>query len=367
MSLQSFLKDNEEDILKSAEKNTLLLAALRPNSAKLKTGLPIFFGQLVVVLGKKQSQVDIGDESEIFRAAKLHGRELLRLGYTLSHVVHSYGAMCQAITEVASNKKAEVTAIEFHNLNRCLDIAIAGAVTEFDEIQNSEIRKREVIHLGIVAHELRNALNRATISFEMLSKGIVGLGGSTSKVLGYSLHEMNILIDKALSNVRLRAGSDLLIEKFSMLDVISHIAVTAEVEASKRGHTLVVDIDDDLLVNTDKHLILSAVGNLIQNAIKYSHPKSEIKISAKKEGTLVALRIQDECGGFPTELENEIFRPFVQRSSTESGLGLGLLIAKEAIEKCEGTLKVNNLEKGCVFTVTLPLAPVEVVRVNPIV
>lgn len=367
MSLQTFLQDNEVDILKSAEKKTLLLAALRPNSAKLQTGLPIFYKQLIVVLAKKQAQVEIGDESEIFRAAKLHGQELLRLGYTLSHVVHSYGAMCQAITEVASNQKADVTAIEFHNLNRCLDIAIAGAVTEFDDIQNTEIKKREVVHLGVVAHELRNALNRATISFEMLSKGIVGLGGSTSKVLGYSLHELSILIDKALSNVRLRADSDLFVERFSMVDLVNHLVVTAEVEASKREQTLDIDVEDGLYVNTDKHLVLSAIGNLIQNAIKYSHPKSEIKITARKEGTLVAIKVQDECGGFPMDLANEIFRPFVQRSSTESGLGLGLLIAKEAIEKCEGTLEVHNLEKGCVFTVTLPLAPEEVVKLNPIV
>ena len=63
---------------------------------------------------------------EVAKSAGAYGKELQHLGYTLSHVVHSYGAICQAITEIAIEQKAAITTEEFRALNRCLDTAIAG-------------------------------------------------------------------------------------------------------------------------------------------------------------------------------------------------------------------------------------------------
>lgn len=365
MSLQLFLRTNRNEILELTEQRTLSLAALRPTSETLQKGLPIFFEQLVTVLSKKEVSVAAGDEAEIFHTASLHGKELLHLGYTLSHVVHAYGAMCQAITEVANIRKSNVTALEFHNLNRCLDIAIAGAVTEFDNLKNVEIKNREVTHLGVVAHELRNALNRAIVSYEMLSKGIVGLGGSTSKVLGSSLNEISLIIDRSLADLRLRVHSELHNEYFSINDLLSYLLVTAEAEANKREQTISLDVDDDLIVFTDRHLILSAIGNIVQNALKYSQAKSNIKITAKKVDSSAVISIEDQCGGFPIELMGEIFRPLEKRGVTNNGLGLGLLISSEAIEKCNGKLNISNKDKGCIFSVTLALAPASKTETKP--
>lgn len=82
------------------------------------------------------------DEIEVTREAAVHGTELLRLGYTLSHVVHAYGAMCQSITELAIQKRAPITNSEFHDLNRYLDIAMAGAVTGFQFHRNEQETRR---------------------------------------------------------------------------------------------------------------------------------------------------------------------------------------------------------------------------------
>jgi len=356
MCLYNFLKNNRALIIADTEKRTILLAALRPTSEQLEKGLPIFFDQLIEVLKKEQSKVGAQDEQEILVSAGSHGKELLRLGYTLSHVVHSYGAMCQAITGIASDTKAPVTALEFHNLNRCLDIAIAGAVTEFESIRHLENKNREVVHLGSIAHELRNALNRARISFQMLAKGIVGLGGSTSKVLAHSLDELDHLINRSLSEVRLRAGSDMNVEYFSIIEIISQLVVTAEIEAEHKAQTLSVQIDPDIGVKADRHLFLSALGNLIQNALKFTKSGGNISIIGKAEGDQVVIEVRDQCGGIPENKIGSLFRPFVQQDKDRSGLGLGLTISKEAIEKCKGTISVQNREDGCVFIVRLPAA-----------
>ena len=354
MALHDFLINKRIEILAASEKRVVALAALRPTSDQLQNGLPLFLDQLIDVLSKNLDAVGTQDEAEISDTASCHGRELLRLGYTLTHVVHSYGAMCQAITEVASSTSAPVTAMEFHHLNRCLDIAIAGAVTEFESLRNLENKNREVVHLGAVAHELRNALNRARISFQMLSKGMVGLGGSTSRVLEHSLEEMDLLINRSLSEVRLRADNDLNETYFSIIELVSQLVVTAEIEAAQKQLVLSVTVDPTMYVNTDRHLVLAAIGNLIQNAMKFTKKGGKISILGAAEKMNVVISVKDECGGIPVDKIGKLFKPFVQQSTDRTGLGLGLLISKQAIEKCGGTLTVNNIDSGCIFTVTLP-------------
>ncbi len=355
MSLLHLLLDHRAEILAQSEKRVVALAALRPTSQQLELGLPIFFDQLTLILTKRQMEVSTPDENKITLSAGEHGKELLRLGYTLSHVVHAYGAMCQAITEVASQRKAPVSASEFHVLNRCLDIAIAGGVTEFELIRNEDTKKLEVMHLGAVAHELRNALNRASIALEMLSKGVVGLGGSTSRILKYSLAEMEMLIDRSLSEVRLRADSPLNMEIFGIADLVSQLVVTAEFEAGKKRLTLSTDLDPSLLVSADKHLLLAAIGNLVQNALKFTKPGGHVSIKSYAANGLAIISVQDQCGGIAPAKINNLFRPFVKDGVDKSGLGLGLIISREAIEKFGGTLDVHNSADGCVFEVKLPL------------
>jgi len=356
MSLFRFLEDNKSAIIELSERRIFSLAALRPVSEELRTGMPLFFDQLVEVLAKNKNDVSFLDEQAILATAGIHGKELLRLGYTLSHVVHAYGAICQGITEYASIRHAPVTAMEFHNLNRCLDIAIAGAVTEFETVRNLETKGREVESLGTLAHELRNALNRAVVSSEMIAKGIVGIGGSTSKVLQFSLSEMNQLITRALSEVRLRADSEAFDEVFLINELISQLVVTAEVEAAAQGLTLSVNVDSKISVKADRHLLLSALGNLVQNAMKFTKPETNVNLSVRAEGMLAIIEVSDHCGGIPPEKIDALFRPFVQDAKDRSGLGLGLLISRRAVKKCHGNLTAYNAGDGCVFRISIPLS-----------
>jgi hypothetical protein len=67
----------------------------------------------------------------IGESAGHHGHDLLTKGFTVSQVVHDYGDVCQAITELAMEMHAPISTSDFHALNRCLDDAIAAAVTQF--------------------------------------------------------------------------------------------------------------------------------------------------------------------------------------------------------------------------------------------
>ena len=166
--LYQFLLKNKDEILAITEEKTLELAGTLASSDQLKQGLPIFFQQFLDILLLERPAITEPaadkdgaaraarysdepamaraagkpEEEKVAAAAGLHGLEMLRLGYTLSHVVHAYGAMCQAITELATKKSMSISTSSFHDLNQCLDIAIAGAVTTYQNLRNIQERNR---------------------------------------------------------------------------------------------------------------------------------------------------------------------------------------------------------------------------------
>lgn len=351
--LHDFLVNNKIEILALAEEKTLRLAGLLGNSPQLKLGLPLFYDQLIWVLNQKLAG---NPQDELLVSAASHGREFLRLGYSLSHVVHAYGAMCQAITELATIKNAQVSPKEFNILNGCLDIAIASAVSEFQFRSNLAVDERETRNLGFFAHELRNALSSAAVASEMISAGLVGTGGSTAKVLEANLSRMRHIIDQSLAEVRLRADSDLIIEKFRLSDLLDEVTVTAKIDAQKKKITFHLEADSSLELEADRYLILSAIANLIQNAIKYTKSNGKIWLRAAVSGDeWVRIEVEDECGGINTPHVDSLFVPFTQDSADKTGLGLGLSITRRAIQLSQGKITVNNIPgKGCKFLVDLP-------------
>ncbi|MBC7465837.1 MAG: HAMP domain-containing histidine kinase [Bdellovibrio sp.] len=350
--LYDFLETHRSEILALAEEKTLKLAGQLPSSAELRQGLPIFYEYLISYL--KSPNISICGDKIVSGAAE-HGRELLRLNYTLSHVVHSYGAMCQAVTELAQRRKMQISAHEFNDLNLCLDIAIASAVSEFQyhSVQASE--DREVQHLGFLVHELRNALSSATIAHEMIKQGLVGTSGSTSRVLGDNLTRMRHLIDRSLSEVRMRADPEVHIETFQLYALVDQILLTARSEANAKNQILKNEIKPEIELSTDRQLLLSTIANLVQNALKYSKVGGHIYVRAGISNKNVIIEIEDECGGLKPDAQKNLFKPFSSSGFDQSGLGLGLTIVQRAVSLMQGKVNVhNNPGSGCAFTVEIP-------------
>src|SRR6476661_652308 len=128
----------------------------------------------------------------------------------MSQVVHDYGDICQSITELALETDAPITVHEFRTLNRCLDDAIAGAVTEYGRQSNQSTidteTARETARLGFFSHELGNLINTGIIAFEILKAGNVGVAGSTGAVLQRSLLGLRSLVGRSLAELRLTEG-----------------------------------------------------------------------------------------------------------------------------------------------------------------
>jgi signal transduction histidine kinase len=330
------------------------------STSELEHGVPLFLSQLCETLRWETtptpfSQKTIGD------SAVKHGRELRALGFNISQVVHDYGDICQAITEVAVEQHLPITTEEFHTLNRCLDTAIAEAVTEHARITAESKSTEEVERSGQLAHEIRDILNTALLAFHTLKRGTVAINGSTGTVLGRSLMSLRDLVDNTLSDIRLAAHIQQS-ERVPVAAFLSSIAIVGHLHAENRALQFSIDpVDPGLAVTGDPQLLASAVMNLLNNAFKYTHAGGRVVLRALREDRRVHIEVEDECGGIP-DSAGDPFKPFADRRREDrTGLGLGLSIARKAARTHGGDIHFRNLPgKGCVFVIEVPLAGEEV-------
>lgn len=360
--LYEFLVQEKDSILKLCADKHLAVHAAGATSAEMQVGLPIFYSELVEVLRADEdrpfSDPDASVKSLHHDNAVRVGKESLRLGYTISQVVHGYGALCQAITEHADAYGGEpIAAREFNRLNYCLDSAIAQAVTEFNSGLKAKAETAEVERLGSLAHELRNALASISTAHYMLKTGKVGFSGSTNQILESGLQRMQDLIDRSLSEVRLRGEPLVELELCRVVDLVGEVEATSLVQAEPKRIRLHVEVSPRLTVRADRHLTVSALSNLVQNAIKFTHEGGTVFIRARSGGDRVHIEVEDRCGGLPPGKIESLFQPYVQKSGDKSGVGLGLSIARRAIASQGGAVTAWDLPgTGCVFRLDLPAA-----------
>lgn len=350
--LHDFLSANREEIIARTRSKVARQAGSSRDASRLENGIPLFLTQLISMLERPATEAG---SAAIGAAATKHGDEMRRMGFTIGQVVHDYGGLCQAVTELAIDRKIVIASDEFRILNGCLDDAVAFAVTEFERQREQSTLSEGMEHLGVLAHELRNALNSATLAFSALQSGAVGASGSTSAVVTRSLARMRDLLDRSFAEVRLKAG----IHKRARLSVatlIEDLTIAASVEASHRGLQLTVaTVPEMLMIYADREILLSALSNLIQNAFKFTRPSGHVSLRTSATVDRIQIEIEDECGGLPAGEIEHLFRLFEQRGIDRTGLGLGLSISRQGVEDSGGKISVRDLPgKGCIFIIDLP-------------
>ena len=255
--LHEFLTANRDDLIDRCRLKVVQRRAPKATDAELEHGVPLFLDQLVKTL-RVERTIDPGRSrevsgpsggegsvlSEIGATAARHGRELLQHGFTVDQVVHDYGDLCQAITDLAFERHAPFEVDEFRTLNRCLDNAIADSVTEFS-YQRDLLLEDAGVHalndrLGFLAHELRSLIQTATLAVTAIKAGNVGLAGATGAVLDRSLIGLRNLVDRSLADVRVTAGMPPRHQLLPLAQFIGEVKISASLEAQARGCGLVV-------------------------------------------------------------------------------------------------------------------------------
>ena len=357
--LYEFVDLNREVIISRARDRVLKRPWPSVAPGEVEDGVPLFLTQLSETLRLEATSAPFPADA-IGAAAARHGGDLLRSGFTVSQVVHDYGDICQTITALAVEHRAPISVEEFQTLNRCLDTAIAEAVTEHARLTAETRSAEEVERLGHAAHELRDSLNTAILAFHTLKRGAVAVNGSTGAILGQSLMRLREVVDRTLSEVRLDAGTQRR-ARVPVATFIDEIAASGMLHSEYRQIQFTVEpIDPALSIDADPQLLTSAVMNLLHNAFKNTPPGGRVVMRARSEHGRLLIETEDQCGGIPPS-KSDLFQKFGdRRGSDRSGLGLGLSIARKAVRAHGGEISVRNMPgKGCVFVIDIPLAASE--------
>lgn len=387
--LHEFLTAHRSELIDRCREKVSKRTSPEATADELDHGVPFFLDQLIKTLqveqtadpmqSRKVSGASGGGKpalSELSVMASRHGGELMRRGFTVEQVVHDYGDLCQAVTDLAFEKDEPVEVDEFRTLNRCLDNAIAMAVTEFNYQRDFAVAEKQVqalnVQIGFFAHELRNYLNTATLALFAIKDGRLGITGATGTVLERSLVGMRTLVDRSLTDVRMTAGLPLRNELFSLAGMINEVGMSGNLESRVKGCPLVVSaVPPTLAVDADRDLLLSAVGNLLQNAFKFTLPGTEVLLNAYALGDRILIDVEDHGPGLPEGDAERMFEPFTQGGEDKSGMGLGLSISRRSVEANGGILSARNkahfgsTPTGCVFTIDLPRHTIAAPKLEP--
>lgn len=373
--MSGFLTNNHDELVARCKAKVALRPRRAATIAQLSNGIPMFIAQLQRTLAAEEgagnateSRRISGDAgggdltaSEMGVTATAHGKDLLAFGYSVDQVVHDYGDLCQAITDLAHERDAPFTIDEFRTLNRCLDNAIASAVSSFSfqrdamvaRKQDNEVQER----VAALVDELRNSHATASYAVAALEQGNLPVSGSTGTVLKRSLAAIKALINRATSEARTEADHLSNRRTFSVMSLIAEAKNEALLYSQASGCRFTAATVDPALEITGNHVrLLAALENLLQNAFRFTEVNTAVTLNAHAVGDRVHIEVRDHCGGLEAGYVTSMFKPFAQRVvADKSGLGLGLAISRASVEADGGTLTVQDLPTiGCIFTISLP-------------
>jgi hypothetical protein len=171
-------------------------------------GVPVLLEQIGNMLSldansnKTPEPAPTPTDSEIGLTAASHGAELQHRGYSIDQVVHEYGDVCQAITELAEEMQVTIRTEDFRVLNQCLDNAIADAVTSFGIAATSSSKTQSDdlhVRLAHFSKEQHRLVEIASNAFAAIRSGNVGPSGATGKLLIHTLAQLFHHGDRVLS------------------------------------------------------------------------------------------------------------------------------------------------------------------------
>lgn len=336
--LHEFVAMHRDAIIARARQRVLTRPLPLASTVELENGVPLFLTQLSEALRMRTTPCVKDATGD---AAASHAEDLFAAELDVSQVIHDYGDICQAVTELALEQNAPITFDEFNTLNLCLDSAIAAAVTEHARLTAQSSSTDELERLGQLTHEMRNLLNTALLAFHTLKRGSVGINGNTGAVLCRSLVGLHALVESTLCDVRVAANQQRR-TRLAVVSFLNDIAVAGSLDAEIRGQQFVVEsMDPELVVDGDTQLLASAVMNLLTNAFTYTRASGRVVLRAHREDGRLLIEVEDECGGMP-ESQGD------------------LAIARKAVKAHAGEIHLRSLPgKGCVFVIDVPLAAEE--------
>lgn len=243
-----------------------------------------------------------------------------------------------------------------------------AAAMERETLRRREERAREQAGieqlranlLRSISHDLRTPLTSIMGNADMLMKN--QLEDATKEKMYADIYDDSMwlinLVENLLSVTRIENGTMQIRRQAELLEDILEEAL-AHVGRRSTEHRITLDMEDEMqLVSVDSRLIIQVIINILDNAVKYTEPGSEIHISTRKFGKMVQVSISDNGKGIPEESKPHIFDMFYtvgdKVADSRRSLGLGLALCRAIIQAHGGDIRVmDNIPKGAIFRFTI--------------
>ncbi|HEY6869340.1 MAG TPA: ATP-binding protein, partial [Novosphingobium sp.] len=233
-------------------------------------------------------------------------------------------------------------------------------------LEEADRRKSEF--LSMLSHELRNPLAAISNIAALLSRGLspASRAPALHEMLQRQTRHLARMVDDLIDVAHITRGTVRMRREAIRLDELVHeAAADARPTMEAKAHRFKVDAADALWIHGDAARLKQVLGNLLENAAKYTDPGGEIALRLVRSASAAAIVVDDNGAGIDEALRPHVFELFTQGPRTldrsEGGLGIGLTVVKTIAEMHGGTVEIESRAGGGTrFTVRLPLAPAEV-------
>lgn len=244
-------------------------------------------------------------------------------------------------TDVSKRKQAEQSALQLG-----LEQERVRILTEFVQDASHEFYT-PLSNIGTHAYLLRRHLENETYLRYL-------------DVINEQTEAIRSLISALVIMTRLDSITSLQFMKSNMVELLNSVLNRLGGEVTSRQHQLTVNISHDYIpVECDVDMLLLAISNIVDNAIRYTPDNGRIQIELKQEGEAVYFKVEDTGMGMPASVKVDMFKRFYREDTARStrGFGLGMTITKRIIDLHHGKISVESEQgQGTQITIALPLA-----------
>ena len=232
-----------------------------------------------------------------------------------------------------------------------------------DDLATANQSKEEF--MALLAHELRSPLSPIlnALNIQRQIKTDDPILQQAGDIIERQVGQMVRLVDDLLDVSRITKGKlRLSKERVELRVVVNRAAEDVRTLIDARKHDFSISLPvEPIWVDADPFRLEQIVVNLLNNAAKYTNPGGLIRINVSRDGAEAVVKVRDNGLGIPPEMLPHVFDLFAQVNGTlgrsQGGLGIGLALVRNLVEMHDGTVQVHSegLEKGCEFTVRLPV------------
>lgn len=208
-----------------------------------------------------------------------------------------------------------------------------------------------------ISHELRSPLARLSVAIELARAGTPEQAPLDR--IQKEADRLNVLVNELIEVTRAEGDpAHRKHETIDLNDLLSELVEDCRIEADARHCTLAYESGPERTVNGDPELLRRAIENVVRNAIRYAPTGTSVEVSLTAQNGHATIRVRDEGPGVPDDAITNIFEPFYRvdsdRNRTSGGVGLGLAIARRAVELHQGTIRATNMHPGLRVEIDLP-------------